>query len=317
MSAPADPVTTATPPLAPTVTAVVPTHNRPRQVVEAVRSILAQDHPGAIEVLVVFDNCDPHPIEVEDVPGRTVATLVNDGRKPGLAGARNTGILAAGGEWVAFLDDDDLWEPTKLSAQFAALDALGREAFLTTGSRIVGDDRDTLRPGPDGPVPFDALLADRIMEMSSGSFLVRRDTLLERIGLVDEELPGAYGEDWDLLLRAARLLPVVNVAAPLVRVTFHQGSFYASRWEVIADALCYLLAKHPELEQHPVGHARILGQLAFAHGALGDRAAARRHVRAALARNRREKRAYVAAAVSVGVPASWIAAAARRRGRGV
>lgn len=299
------------------VSVVVPTHNRPALVTEAVRSIVTQEHPGPIEVLVVFDNCRPHPIDVACPPRRSVRILTNDERTPGLAGARNTGILAATGELVGFCDDDDAWLPGKLRSQINTLQQFGGDAFCGTGSLVVTGDTAHPRPGPAGVLGLEDFLRDRIMEIASGSFLVRRQTLVEEIGLVDETLPGSYGEDYDLLLRAARIMPVVNVAEPLLRVAFHAGSFYVARWRTVIAALTQLLAKHPEFDTVPHGRARIRGQIAFAHAALGERAAAWRVARQALRDNRWEKRAYVALAAAAGVPAPWIASAARRFGHGI
>jgi glycosyltransferase involved in cell wall biosynthesis len=299
------------------VSVVVPTHNRPALVVEAVRSIINQEHAGTIEVLVVFDNCDPHPIAVDCPPRRHVRQLRNNRRTPGLAGARNTGILAASGELVGFCDDDDAWLPGKLASQIAALREFGTDALCATGSLVVSGETAHPRPGPRRVLGLDDFLRDRIMEIASGSFLIRRQTLVEEIGLLDEQLPGSYGEDYDLLLRAARVLPVINVAEPLLRVSFHPGSFYVARWRTIIDALTYLLAKHPEFDAVPEGRARIRGQIAYAHAALGERARARRIARDVLHDNIREKRAYVALLAASGFPAPLVSALARRFGRGI
>jgi hypothetical protein len=299
------------------VSVVVPTHNRPHLVVEAVQSIVGQEHAGTIEVLVVFDNCDPHPIVVNCPPRRSVRLLSNDRRTPGLAGARNTGILAATGDLIGFCDDDDAWLPGKLVSQIAALRAFGADALCGTGSLVVSGNTAHPRPGPCRVLGLDDFLRDRIMEIASGSFLIRRRTLVEEIGLLDEQLPGSYGEDYDLLLRAARLLPVINVAEPLLQVSFHSGSFYVARWRTIIDALTYLLAKHPEFDTVPEGRARIRGQIAYAHAALGDRASARRIARDVLRDNRREKRAYVALLAASGFPAQWVFGLARRFGHGI
>ena len=299
------------------VSVVVPTHNRPHLVLDAVRSIISQDHAGPIEVLVVFDGCAPHPIAVDCPPGRTVRRVTNDRRTPGLAGARNTGILDATGDLIGFCDDDDAWLPRKLASQIAALREFGTEALCGTGSLVVSGAAAHARPGPRRVLGLDDFLRDRIMEIASGSFLVRRQTLVEQIGLLDEQLPGSYGEDYDLLLRAARVLPVINVAEPLLRVSFHPGSFYVARWRTVIDALTYLLAKHPEFDAVPEGRARIRGQIAYAHAALGDRASARRMAREVLRDNRREKRAYAALLASAGVPAPWVSGLARRFGRGI
>lgn len=299
------------------VSVVVPTHDRPRLVHDAIESVVAQDHDGPLEVLVVFDNAEPHPITVAPRPGRDVRILRNDARTPGLAGARNTGILAASGDFVAFCDDDDRWMPGKLRAQLDAVESFGRDAVVGTGICVVSDDRRTVRRGPTAPLTMDDLLRDRVMELHPSTLLLRRRTLLDEVGLVDEAIPGSYAEDYELLLRASRRRPIINVPEPLVEVAFHRGSYYAANWQRIIDGLHYLLDRYPEFEQSPRGLARIQGQLAFAYAGLGERRSALGFARRALAGNPRERRAYVAILVALGLPASWVVQLARSRGRGI
>jgi hypothetical protein len=115
---------------------------------------------------------------------------------------------------------------------------------------------------------------------------------------VDENIPGSYCEDYEWLLRAARVAPVLVVPEPLVRIHWHASSFFAEQWQTIISALLYLLDKHPEFGQEPAGLARIEGQIAFAHAALGQAGPARRWATRALRRNWLERRAYVALVVS-------------------
>lgn len=152
----------------------------------------------------------------------------------------------------------------------------------------------------------------------ASSFLVRREALLDGIGLVDEAIPGSFGEDYDLLLRAARRRPVGNVPRPLVRYLRNEQSFFTVRWQTIIDALDFLLAKHPELRDHPAGLARIEGQQAFARAALGQRREARATARRVLAHNRREPRAYLALlATTPLVRADRVLRLLQRFGRGI
>jgi hypothetical protein len=156
-----------------------------------------------------------------------------------------------------------------------------------------------------------------VTALHPSTFLFRRD-LLTRIGLVDEEIPGSYGEDYDWLLRAARESPIASVSQPLTDVYWHPQSFFAERWATVVSALDYLLAKHPELMADPAGRARIQGQIAFAEAAQARRAAAFRSGRQALRGNPAERRAYLALAVATGVvPAATIVRLANRRGRGI
>ncbi len=269
------------------ISVVVPTRDRPALVTEAVRSVVEQSVDAAIEVVVVFDQSRPHPIDVPCPDGRSVRTLVNDRRSPGLAGARNTGILAATGDYVAFCDDDDRWLPGKLAAQLDALEVFGSDAVAATGIAVASDTTTVARPGPQHVLGMADFLRDRVMEVHPSTLLFRRDTLLDVIGLVDEAVPGSYGEDYELLLRAARVRPVLNVAQPMVRVAFHSGSFYATKWQAVIDGLEYILDRYPEFDDVPHGRARIHGQIAFAHAALGRRRTARRIAARALLANAR------------------------------
>ena len=101
--------------LPPAVTAVVPTHHRPARMREAVRSIVDQSYEGHIEIIVVFDACEVDLPDLDLPHHRSLRGLPND-RVRGLAGARNSGIVAAQHDFVAFLDDDDRWLPDKLAA---------------------------------------------------------------------------------------------------------------------------------------------------------------------------------------------------------
>ncbi len=300
----------------PMVSVVIPTHNRPRLVLEAITSVAEQTYPGRIEIFVVFDNAEPHPIEVDVGSGRDLTVLVNDARTPGLAGARNTGILASRGAYIAFCDDDDIWYPTRLEQQFELLAAYGGPAVLSGGIHVVSDSGTITRIPPSGPLRRKDFLRDRIMEVNPVTLLLPRD-LFEVVGMVDEALPGSYAEDYDLLLRVSEHLPVLCVQECIASITFHAGSFYASRWEMIVSGLEYLLEKHPDFAEVPEGRARIQGQIAFAQGASGSRRLALRSVRRALADNPTEKRAYAALLVALGFPAAWVARFARQRGRGI
>ena len=172
------------------------------------------------------------------------------------------------------------------------------------------------RPVP-GYVNLPRIIRKRYPEFVFPAFILRQDALAD-IGLLDEQIPGSYGEDYDFLLRAARRGPIGAVEQPLVNTFWHQQSFFNQHWQIIADGLRYLLDKHPELVADPRGRARIEGQVAFAHAALGHRAAACRASLDALRGNPLERRAYLALAVAAGViPASSVVRLANRRGRGI
>lgn len=301
----------------PSVCAIVPTRDRPALVEHAVAAILDQEYPGSIECLVVFDQSEIQPLSAVVGPGRTVRCIRNV-RFPGLAGARNSGILAARAELVAFCDDDDEWLPGKLRAQVELLRKWPDSSVVATGIFVRFKGRDVQRLAADRPLGYDDFLQDRHMEVNPCTVLVRRSVLLESIGLVDEAIPGGYGEDYEWLLRAARVAEIRSVPVPLVRVNWHASSFFADRWQTIIAALQHLLARYPDFTRHPRGLARIEGQIAFAHAGLGDARAARDWARRALTHRLAEPRAYLALLCSTGLIASeTIVKLAHRAGRGI
>ena len=301
----------------PPVTAVVPTHRRPELLREAVQSIVDQDYPGHIQIIVVFDACAPELPDVETGSTRTLRALVNE-RVRGLAGARNSGILAATHDFVAFLDDDDTWLPGKLSAQMPLFER-HPDVRLVGSAMRVDDGRQTRdRLVPSEVVTRDDLVRDRLAGLHSSSFVFRRDALLGEIGLMDEQLPGAYGEDYDVLLTTAGLGPIRLVNEPLVSVRWQGQSYFFGRWAAYAEALGYLLAKHDDIADDPDGLARIRSQIAFALAAGDRRQEARRVARQALHHSPVNLRAWLALAISWRlVSADTVGRVANRFGKGI
>ena len=299
------------------VSVVVPTRDRPELLRAALDAILGQDYGGPIEVVVVYDQCEPdRSLETGD-PHRRVRVITN-ARTPGLAGGRNTGILAATGDLVAFCDDDDEWLPGKLAAQAAALAAAPQAEFASCGIRVCYDERTVDRSLAMARVTLAALLRDRLTELHPSTFLMRREAVVNGFGLVDEEIPGSYAEDYEFLLRAARRTPLVNLPTPYVLVRWHKRSYFAQRWETISTALQWLLGRYPEFATVPAGEARVAGQIAFAQAAMGRRRDAMRWARRTIARNPREPRAYLALAVaSRAVTPDRVLRTLHKRGRGI
>ncbi|KAB8191120.1 glycosyltransferase [Nonomuraea phyllanthi] len=295
--------------MTPSVGVVIPTRgDRPAQLCEAVESALAQDYPGRLSVVVVADGPDPGSVETP----ASVRVLPN-ALTPGLPGARNTGISACDTDLVAFCDDDDVWLPGKLTAQVHAL--LDRGAgFASCGIEVSYGGRERVVPRLAGRDTITAgdLIRSRMVMVHSSTFVFERGALW-----VDESAPNGQNEDWDLALRAAKRQPIVNVDRPLVRVRWGR-SHYVARWADRIAGLDWMLTRHPELAVDPRGAARVYGQLAFGHAALGHRREAARWALRSAATRPGEPRAPIALAVAAGlVPASTVLAALHRRGHGI
>ncbi len=299
----------------PRVSVLVPTHRREELLARTLAAILDQDYPGPVEVVLTYDQCPVVP--GHDLPGaHRCVRVTSNSRTPGLAGARNTGALAARGELVALCDDDDVWLPGKLTRQVRLMLDQGARTCVT-GIVVVNGGRRIARVPAQRRLTVGDLAGNRVVAASPSTFLTHRSDLLGPIGLVDEQIPGSYGEDWDWLLRAAAVDPVLVLAEPLVECAWHPGSFFRTRWATIAEALTYLAGKHEALRADPSARAYLNGRVAFARAALGQRRAAADLARRALRDNPRELRAVLALAVCAGLPAGPLVSLASRAGRGL
>lgn len=300
----------------PDVDVVIATHNRPELLSIALQAVLNQSYEGKITCYLVFDQSEPDLSLARQESAREVVVTTNDHRSPGLAGARNTGILAGHGTYVAFCDDDDEWLPEKVALQVEALLRTERPTSVT-GIIVVYAEHESVRIPSQANMTLSELVRNRVMEAHPSSVMVARKILLDEIGLVDEEIPGSYGEDFDWILRAAQAGDFAVVEKALVRVRWGQ-SLFSSRWKTIVEAIDYIIAKHPMFLDNRQGLGRLYGRQAFALAALGQRRDALRKSAAAWKCNPREKRAYLGAAVALGlVSAPWLMDQAHKRGRGI
>jgi glycosyltransferase involved in cell wall biosynthesis len=301
----------------PSVGVVIPTRNRPELVRKAIAGVREQRYPGEVKVVVVYDQTEPDYL-LARTEGTQVLVLTN-WRTPGLAGARNTGILSLETELVAFCDDDDRWAPDKLRRQVAALLAEPDAEFATCAIEVEFQDKVTPRLAGRGRVTVDELARSRMAMLHSSSFLMRREALADdAVGLVAEDAPGSQNEDWDLLLRAARRRPIVHLDEPLVRVLWGRSSHYAYEYATKISSLRWMMQRHPEISGCRPGAARVYGQLACWSAASGNRSAAWQFSKEAVRANWKEPRTAIALAAMTGaVKVENVLSALHKRGRGI
>lgn len=181
------------------VSAVIPYFNRQRYIGEAIGSILQQTTPPD-EIIIVDDGSDKEAAGyLSRYAGR--ARIVRLSQNRGAAAARNAGIAAARGKWIAFLDSDDLWEPHKLETQLAYLrDNPECDGVHTALRAFFRDGRETV----SSPIAARLLLRDALSEnmIRVQSLLVRRSVLWS-IGGFDPELRLCEDDDLGIRLAAA------------------------------------------------------------------------------------------------------------------
>jgi glycosyltransferase involved in cell wall biosynthesis len=196
----------------PRVSVIIPTYNRAGLVKEAVASVLAQTYRD-FELLVVDDGSTDGTLEALAPWAGAIRVLSLPVRR-GVSGARNAGVAAAQGEWLAFLDADDLWLPEKLARQLAFMEAQPQlllsqteEIWVRQGVRV-NPPRTHAKAG--GDIFLRSL--ERCLVSPSAVLLHRR--LIDAHGGFDEELLAA--EDYDLWLRLAWRYEVGLLPEPLV-----------------------------------------------------------------------------------------------------
>jgi len=201
------------------VSVVIPTRDRPALAATAAGCALRQVGLS-VEVIVVDDGSSP-AADPDCGDGRRPVVLRHPEPR-GVSAARNTGIARATGHWIAFLDDDDLWAPTKLARQLAAAADSGRDWVYAGYVDVDGDL--TLVGGAPPPPPEEvvARLASHNSVPGSASNVVVRSTVLRRVGGFEESLN--VHEDWDLWIRLARTGPPACVPEPLVALRWHAGN---------------------------------------------------------------------------------------------
>jgi GT2 family glycosyltransferase len=255
----------------PTVCVILPTRGRPELVREAVESVIAQDYAGDIDIVVVHDQEEPQTdLKALERPGRSI-TLLNNTHAQGLAGARNTGLDSTDAAFIASCDDDDFWDEDKLRLQMTRMLAEPDLSVLGAGIRLLmGEDHVVEWPGDSPDITRAQLLRSRRKELHSSTLLMRRE-VFDQVGGYDETLPMSYAEDYEFLLRAVETGRVGVVNLPLASIRKYNASWFRERAEVVAEALEYLLRTHPQIAENRAGHARVLGQIAFARSTMGQR----------------------------------------------
>ncbi len=205
----------------PTVSVIIPVYNGAAEVRRAIDSALGQEHCD-VEVIAINDGSKDETASVLAEYGDRIRAI--NQQNSGLAKTRNNGIALATGEWLAFLDHDDYWLPTKLSQQLAAAKRTGYDVVYTNAGNFgdvgrVAELRSEPKAMPEGDL-LEPLLQDNFIVVSS--VMIRRK-VIQDAGCFDSSLPSV--EDWDLWLKlSARGVCFAAVGEPLTMYQWRAGS---------------------------------------------------------------------------------------------
>ena len=222
--------------LRPKISVVIPCYNANPFIAATIQSALTQEWAD-LELIVVDDGSSDGSAELVErmFP---VVTLIRQANQ-GVAAARNNGIAHAQGEWIAFLDADDIWLPGKLHAQWATLqESPGARMAYTAWqvwtstepapppaylAKLTAESSNLARwAGATGWV-YPQLLLDCVVWTST---VLAHKSVFAEAGVFDRAL--RIGEDYDLWLRASRITPILRVPRPLALYRMHPASITKS-----------------------------------------------------------------------------------------
>ncbi|WP_217915397.1 glycosyltransferase [Miltoncostaea marina] len=272
--------TSAAPPL---ISVVLPTRDRRAMLATTLDRVLRQEDVS-LEVVVVDDgSIDDTPRWLEEQTDSRVRTLRADGN--GVARARNLGIAHARGEWVSFLDDDDIWAPHKLSTQLGALRRAGAQWSYCGVVDVDPAGRPLARhAAPSDEAILEQLLAGNVVH-AGASTVMARTSLVRELGGFDERL--FQCADWDMWIRLAAAGQAVACPEILVGYVLHPTNMVLTDPNDVIEEFRHVRSKHRDLAAARgvvIDSVRFHGwtATAFRRGRR-RRAAAREYLRAAWA----------------------------------
>lgn len=226
----------------PKISIIIPAYNAITYLPKTMATVLSQTFAD-FEAIVINDGSSD---ETEQWVSQIVDPRVKliSQKNQGLAVARNTGIKNSTGEYIAFLDADDLWKPTKLEKQVEILERNPQVGLVYTWVTYIDEKGQStgrvVRPHAEGYVS-EKLVERNLVEC--GSVAMIRSSCLATVGLFDENLSSFnIGEDWDMWLRIAAEYPFKVIKEPLVY--YRQRLSSASRnWETVEQSFCLVIEK--------------------------------------------------------------------------
>jgi glycosyltransferase involved in cell wall biosynthesis len=206
--------------MASSVSVIIPTFNYGRFIGEAIESVLVQSYPIA-EIIVVDDGSTDETSAVLEAFGERVRVI--SGPNSGVGAARNKGFAVSNGDFIAFLDADDIWASDKIEKQMAAFDADTDLGLVHCGIRefdsTTGETLSERCQGRHGWVADELLLFESPVIYVSGSVWVVRREIFTELGGFDTRLK--VGEDWEFCYRVARRAKIGFVPEALVNYRKH------------------------------------------------------------------------------------------------
>jgi glycosyltransferase involved in cell wall biosynthesis len=232
------------------VSVVIPSCNRHEEVVRAVESALNQTSP-CLEVIVSNDGPDPEKARLISSLSDDRVRFVESPRRQSASATRNYGIQCSRGAWIALLDDDDIWLPNKLEAQFEALQRSGFREAILAGPEVVYQNGKRAFVRPKSTVPFGTPVDEVLFCRWGGvntSTLVAPTWVFKKYQFDESQ---KQHEDWSWMLHAGQELELIMTDAEICErhltpgegLSEPGGYLYSKQWFLQHESLMSPAAK--------------------------------------------------------------------------
>ncbi|MCX7927272.1 MAG: glycosyltransferase [Candidatus Omnitrophica bacterium] len=212
----------------PKVSVIIPTHNDGKYISEAISSVLEQTYSD-FEIVVVDDgSIDNTEIIVHQYLNNFPQKIKYFFQKnSGPSAARNKGIREAKGEYIAFLDADDVWLPSKLTIQLSFLESFESIGAVGCGVYDIDESGNIIKVIRGNEITKKMyfcrdLIIRNVIGGGPSGVLIRRE-VFDKVGLFDESLRGS--EDRDMWLRIEEMYEIANIDEPLVKTRIYSDSY--------------------------------------------------------------------------------------------
>ncbi|MGB3535685.1 MAG: glycosyltransferase [Microcoleaceae cyanobacterium] len=212
------------------ISIIIPVYNGEKTIQETILSVLNQTYKN-IEIIIINDGSTDSTLEViSSIPNSNIKVFSYP--NTGVSASRNRGIAEAKGEYISFIDADDLWTPDKLETQFNALQENPQAAVAYSWTDWINQSGEVIDHGGhhqiSGDVYAHLFLGDFI---EGGSNVLIRKSALDQVGVFDESVN--FSEDWEMWLRLAARYQFVVVPRTqiLYRISDQSASFNVLQME--------------------------------------------------------------------------------------
>jgi len=261
----------------PKVSVIIPCYNGAQFIREAIESVLSQTYQH-LELIVVDDGSTDNSLGVikQYLSDSRVKVLTHE-QNEGIPAARNTGIRSSKGQYIAFLDQDDLWKPKKIEAQVKLFNSLNDPElgiiftnlmYIDCKGKAIG----TWKENNSLNLIYERDKIEIIVELFRGNIIptvtaMIRKECFDKVGLLNENLHGA--DDYEFWLRAAGTFKMEYINDPLVKKRIHKDSAYTKQKK---DGIKYkdlIMISHEAIKRYPFLFKIGYKKLALLHYAYG------------------------------------------------